>query len=272
MSESARDIGSSEAVGPDMRAVAEALVAALLRRIERQRCEPDIWESWHLVRALQALERNKHREAIAWTTLGLALAQDGRPEAAINAHTRSQELFQAAGDRHREGIASNNLGSALMQAGQVEKAVESYCRALEIYQEFEDWYRTGRTLENLARAHLAAGARGQSHQCWLRAGQAFTQADAPDRAASAIAEADAIVAPAPGRIPTAVGALDPAPKAVPAETGWGYPHGPLPLPPFPGGPWAISGPSSDLPLDRAAQREPSAQSSGDQEVEHQHGS
>ncbi|WP_369233186.1 tetratricopeptide repeat protein [Streptomyces sp. R21] len=215
---------------------------------------------------------DRHREAIAWTTLGLALAQDGRPEAAINAHTRSQDLFQAAGDRHREGIASNNLGSALMQAGRVENAIVSYCRALEIYQEFEDWYRTGRTLENLARAHLVAGTRGQSHQCWLRAGQAFTQADAPDRAASAFAEADAIIAPSPAKVPAVVDAPDPASKAAPAETGWGYPHGPLPLQLPPGGPQVISGPSIYLPLDRTAERETSAQSSGDQEVEHQHGS
>ncbi|MGQ4382958.1 tetratricopeptide repeat protein [Streptomyces sp. SAS_270] len=200
---------------------------------------------------------DRHREAIAWTTLGLALAHEGRVEAAINAHTRSQELFRAAGDRHREGIACNNLGSALMQVGRGEGAIESYRRALEIYQEFEDWYRTGRTLENLARAHTAAGSPNLSRDCWLRAAEAFTRADAPDRADEARGEADA---------------SDRAAAAARAETGWGYPHSALSSPSEEprmsyGLPFALPSAWPGTPLDPTTEREPSPQPWGDQQAQ-----
>ncbi|MHB9853743.1 tetratricopeptide repeat protein [Streptomyces krungchingensis] len=220
-------------------AIALSSLGAALRDEDRPADAIDALNSALALYQLTAGDR--HREAIAWTTLGLALAQDGKAEAAINAHTRSQGLFRETGDRHREGIACNNLGSALMQAGRVREAIESYRRAVGIYQEFEDWYRTGRALENLARAHGAAGAPYQSRDCWLRAARAFTEADAPDRAARALAEAE-------------------VPVPAPAESGWGYPHGSgLPFPGLPG----LSA------FDGTSQRESSAEAAGDQYVQEQ---
>src|SRR5262249_33023500 len=71
MSDSAADARSSEGRGPDMKALAEAVIGALLRRFERQQRDPDGWESWHVLMALQALGHHKHRETIRW--IGAAL-------------------------------------------------------------------------------------------------------------------------------------------------------------------------------------------------------
>ncbi|WP_328768541.1 ATP-binding protein [Streptomyces sp. NBC_00286] len=136
-------------------------------------------------RDLHRATGDRHREAAAWNNLGLALRMAGRVEEAVDAHTRARDLYRAAGDRHGEGIAWNNLGLALRQAGRVEEAVEAHGRALEIFREFEDWYGAGQTLHNLALAHQVAQRPADARACYLQAAEAFTRADAPDRATQA---------------------------------------------------------------------------------------
>ncbi len=130
-----------------------------------------------------------HGEASAWNNLGLALRKADRLEEAIDAHTRARDLNRTAGDRHREASAWHNLGVALRQVGRVEEAIEAYGKSLELCREFDDWYGDGQTLTNLALAHHAANRPGDARAAYLQAAEAFTRANAPDRAARARARA-----------------------------------------------------------------------------------
>ncbi|MFE1883942.1 tetratricopeptide repeat protein [Streptomyces diastatochromogenes] len=126
---------------------------------------------------------DRHSEAIAWNNLGSSLGEAGRLEEAIDVHTRARDLYEAAGDRHGEAQAWNNLGSSLRRLGRLEAAVEAYGKALETCREFEDWYGEAVTLVNLARAHEAAHRTAEARTAYLQAADAYTRANAPDRAA-----------------------------------------------------------------------------------------
>ncbi|MFE1883939.1 tetratricopeptide repeat protein [Streptomyces diastatochromogenes] len=168
---------------------------------------------------------HQHNEAAAWNNLGNAFGEAGRDTEAIDAHTRARDLLQAIGDRHREAMTWNNLGLAVMSVGRVEEAIGYYGKALQMYQEFEDWYDTGSTLANLARAHVLTYRFADGRAYWLRAAEAFTHANAPDRAAQARAQAATLTAPEkPTDKPTP--ASPPAHKPAPAQ----------PSPPPPGAP------------------------------------
>ena len=132
------------------------------------------------------------REGEAWDNLGLALMEAGQTEEAIEAHTCSRDLFQAAGDHHSEGMAWHNLGNALLHAGRTEEAVLAYEKDLGICQEFEDWYGEGQTLNNLAILHAGARRPAEARAAFVQAADAFTRANAPDRAAQAQSWADAL--------------------------------------------------------------------------------
>ena len=59
-------------------AMAEAAIGAFLRRCQRHGRDPDLWESWHVLMALQALGSRMHRETIQY--IGAAvLAPRHRP-------------------------------------------------------------------------------------------------------------------------------------------------------------------------------------------------
>ncbi|MBE8472704.1 tetratricopeptide repeat protein [Streptomyces sp. 3R004] len=139
----------------------------------------------------------RHGEADAWSNLGLVLHEVGRAGEAIEAHTRARNLYQTTGDRYREGAVWHNLGFALHVAGRVEQAMEAYNKSLELRREFEDWYGDGGTLENLARVHKEAHRPAEARAAYLQAADAFTRANAPDRAAQARAQAAALDTPTP---------------------------------------------------------------------------
>ncbi|WP_369262305.1 tetratricopeptide repeat protein [Streptomyces sp. R35] len=126
-----------------------------------------------------------HLEATAWNNLGAALQEVGRVGEAIEAHTRARDLHHAAEDRRGEASAWNNVGPALQEAGRTGEAIEAFGKALVAYEEFEDWYNVGQVLENLAHAHEDAHRPAEARTHWLRAADAFTRAEAPDRAAQA---------------------------------------------------------------------------------------
>lgn len=132
---------------------------------------------------------SRHGEAMAWNNLGNVLREVGRVEEAIAAHAHALGLYQAAGDRHREGTAWHNLGNAEGEAGRMEKAFEAYGKALEICHEFEDWYGAGHALYNLARIHTATRNPAEARTHYLRAADAYRQANAPGEAAEARARA-----------------------------------------------------------------------------------
>ncbi|MCZ0986853.1 regulator [Streptomyces diastatochromogenes] len=136
-------------------------------------------------RDLHQAAGDRHLEAGAWNNLGNALRQVGRTEEAIDAHTRARNLHQAAGDRHREGRVWNNLGNTLRQMGRTEEAIKAYGKSRDILREFENWYDEGRTLENLAHVHNAAHRPAEARSAYLQAAEAFTRANAPDRAVQA---------------------------------------------------------------------------------------
>ncbi|MEW1832740.1 tetratricopeptide repeat protein [Streptomyces sp. NPDC088196] len=128
---------------------------------------------------------DRHREAIAWDSLGFALWEAGRAEEAISARTCARDLYQTVGDRHGEAMAWNNLGATLGEAGRGEEEIEAYERALEGFRQFEDWYRAGQTLSNLALTHQHAARPAEARTHYLQAADAYTRANAPDRAAQA---------------------------------------------------------------------------------------
>ncbi|MDN3024941.1 tetratricopeptide repeat protein [Streptomyces sp. S.PB5] len=136
-------------------------------------------------RDLHRAVRDRHREATAWNNLGNALRKAGRAGEAVEAHSRACDLYQAVKDRHREAISWGNLGIALRVEGRVEEAIEAYGTSLETLREFEDWYVEGRTLENLARAYEDAHRTAEARAAYLQATNAYTRANAPERAAQA---------------------------------------------------------------------------------------
>ncbi|ELS56540.1 tetratricopeptide repeat protein [Streptomyces viridochromogenes] len=143
-------------------------------------------------RDLFRAEGDRLGEATAWNNLGLALRKADRVAEAIEAHTRARDLFRADGDRHGEATAWNNLGLALEEAGRVADEIAAYGKALEIHREFEDWHRAGVPLENLAVAHEDARLPADAHAYWLQAADAYTQAQATNEAAIARARAAAV--------------------------------------------------------------------------------
>ncbi|MFI6015026.1 tetratricopeptide repeat protein [Streptomyces sp. NPDC051243] len=132
---------------------------------------------------------DRHHEGVVWNNLGSALRQAGRAEEAIAAHIQACNLSRAAGDRHNEAGSWNNLGLALRETGQMEEAIEAYGKSLVLREEFEDWYGEGQTLENLAFLYEDAHRPAKARAAYLQSANAFTRANAPDRAAQARARA-----------------------------------------------------------------------------------
>jgi hypothetical protein len=90
---------SSEVEEGDRLALAEAVIGALLGRLERQRRDPDLWESWHVLMALQALAHHEHREAVHWIGAALMPASK-RPDMAA----RALSLVTSAGGLRLETL------------------------------------------------------------------------------------------------------------------------------------------------------------------------
>ena len=226
----ARDL--AQAAG-DRRREASALNNLGLALLAEGRVDEAI-EAHMRARDLHGAAGLRHREAMAWNNLGGALWEAGRVDEAIEAHMRARELYQATGDGHREGTAWGNLGNALMEADRTEEAGEAYGKALKIFREFEDWYGEGQTLANLALAHEATDRPAEARTAYLQAADAYTRANAPERAAQVRAHATEIGIPplnAPAPPPP-----DPTDKPTPAAPPAHTPASAPPAPPPPGVP------------------------------------
>ncbi|KUM93929.1 regulator [Streptomyces cellostaticus] len=143
-------------------------------------------------RVLYEADGVRDGEAMALNNLSGALLDEGRAQEAVDALTRARDLYQAAGDGHRVGTAWHNLGVALWKVGRAQEAIDAYGKSLEICREFEDWYGAGLSLENLANAHQDAQRPAEARTAYLQAAEAFTRAEAPDKAASAQSRADSL--------------------------------------------------------------------------------
>ncbi|MEU6597363.1 tetratricopeptide repeat protein [Streptomyces flaveolus] len=168
---------------------------------------------------------DRHGEGNAWGNLGNALRDVSRDAEAIDAYHHARDVFQATGDRHRLGMSWHNLGLALQKTGRLEEAIEAYGKGVERLREFEDWHRLGTALMNLANAYAATDRTAEAGATHLQAVDAFTRANAPEKAAEARPAAAALTAP---ETPTGT----PAPASPPARTA----DCGRPVPPPPGAP------------------------------------
>lgn len=109
--------------------------------------------------ALSAARRLKHRhgEALTVGNLGLAYADLGETERAIEFYEQQLEIARELGDRQSEGADLANLGLAYSTRGEIERALQFFDQALIIFREFGDRRAEGTTLGNLGNAYGRQG-------------------------------------------------------------------------------------------------------------------
>jgi tetratricopeptide (TPR) repeat protein len=90
-------------------------------------------------------------------TVGLAYADLGQPQRAIEFHEQHLAIAREVGDRAGEGRALGNLGNAYADLGQPQRAIEFYQQDLAIAREVGDRRGEGRALGNLGIAYKNLG-------------------------------------------------------------------------------------------------------------------
>lgn len=106
---------------------------------------------------------NRKDEATAWDTMGNVFRSVERTQEAIDAHTRSLELYRALGDRADEARALGNLGLALSQARRYDEAVEAVTGGRDLLRSLGDTSREAAEAElNLAAILDEAGRKEES--------------------------------------------------------------------------------------------------------------
>ncbi|MEV8019086.1 tetratricopeptide repeat protein [Streptomyces sp. NPDC086554] len=137
-----------------------------------------LWEVERVPEAVDACTRsrdlyrsvgNSNGEAMAWNSLGTALAQGGVLDEAIDALHCARDLHHAAGDRQGEATSWGNLASALRDAGRTEEAITAGTGAL--------------------RAHQETGSRNGERLAWHTLGTALYDAGRTSEAATAFEKA-----------------------------------------------------------------------------------
>jgi tetratricopeptide (TPR) repeat protein len=89
--------------------------------------------------------------------LGIAYADLGQVERAIESYEAALEIRRDIGDQRGESNDLGNLGNAYRHLGQVERAIESYEAALEIHREIGDRRGEGNSLGSLGIAYADLG-------------------------------------------------------------------------------------------------------------------
>ncbi|WP_159401214.1 tetratricopeptide repeat protein [Streptomyces sp. NRRL B-24484] len=92
---------------------------------------------------------DRHREAMAWSNLGVALAELRRFDEALEAHRHALDICRDLGNRDREGLAWSNLGLALVGLGRFDEALEAHRHALDICRDLRDRHGEGKAWGNL---------------------------------------------------------------------------------------------------------------------------
>ncbi|WP_327407068.1 tetratricopeptide repeat protein [Streptomyces sp. NBC_01288] len=126
-------------------------------------------------RDLYRMAGGRNGEAEAWNNLGSALREAGRTEEAIDAHTHARDLHQTAGDRHGEAGAWNNLGIALWEAGRAEEAIDVHTRARDLLEAIGDHHGEARAWNNLGIALSAAGRVEDAVEAYEKALEGFRE-------------------------------------------------------------------------------------------------
>jgi tetratricopeptide (TPR) repeat protein len=89
--------------------------------------------------------------------LGGALRRAGRPEHAATLHEAASLIFGRVGNTHAEALATNSVGVALAEAGNQEAAVEHFEQARALVRALDDDEWEGKILANLSLAKQRAG-------------------------------------------------------------------------------------------------------------------
>ncbi len=116
--------------------------------------------------ALAAAGRLKNRafEGITLNSLGMAYADLGENQRAIQLHKQSLSIALELGDRAGEGNALGNLGVAYHNLGENERAVQVHERYLTIARELGNRAGEGNALGNLGAAYMNLGENERSIQ------------------------------------------------------------------------------------------------------------
>jgi tetratricopeptide (TPR) repeat protein len=104
-------------------------------------------------------------EGAALGNLGLAYADLGQPQRAIEFYEQHLVIAREIGDRGGEGNALGNLGLAYKNLGQPQRAIECHEQALVISREIGDRRGEGATLGNLGLAYADLGQPQRAIEC-----------------------------------------------------------------------------------------------------------
>ncbi|MEO7418530.1 MAG: tetratricopeptide repeat protein [Thermoanaerobaculia bacterium] len=109
-----------------------------------------------------ALEASRHlgdkkSESSHLCNLGLAYAELGQPQRAIEFYELDLVIAREIGDRRGEGQTLGNLGLAYSDLGEIDRAIEIYKQDLAITREIGDKRGEGAALGNLGMAYADAG-------------------------------------------------------------------------------------------------------------------
>ena len=96
-------------------------------------------------------------EGIGLGAIGCAFIDLGKSEQAIDYIHQSQAIYQKIGDKGREQKLRGNLGNAYFTLGQSEQALSCYEQALKFAQEIGDKRDVGHQLGNLGNVNIALG-------------------------------------------------------------------------------------------------------------------
>ena len=116
------------------------------------------WIRWLKI-ALVAARRLSHRrgEGAMLGNLGLAYANLGESQRAIQFHEQCLTIVRELGDRRSEGATFGNLGNAYADIGETQRAIQFYEQALLIDRETNDRRGEGTDLGNLGIAYHSLG-------------------------------------------------------------------------------------------------------------------
>ena len=139
------------------------------------------WDEWiaTITRALAASQRSgdRHSEATALNSLGVAHLELRRFDESRAFHQRALVIFTELADRHGEGLALTNLGNIHHERRGWGEAVDWYQRALTARRAAGDRYGEGQTLNNLGVTCALMGRPVDAAGHYLRALALFCELD-----------------------------------------------------------------------------------------------
>ncbi|WBQ08502.1 helix-turn-helix domain-containing protein [Kribbella sp. CA-293567] len=111
-----------------------------------------------IVRAAVRVTEDRRYRAALLHDFGIACADDGHLDEAVDAFRLSAEMFLAVRDIRSESLAVNNYSRLLGRMGRHSQAIDLANRSLSLYQQISDQRGTARALLNLSQLHDRMGA------------------------------------------------------------------------------------------------------------------